>query len=475
MRLSKNSIKYTELPEKVLQFGTGVLLRGLPDYYIDKANKQGVFNGKVVIVKSTGNDTTEFDLQDNLYTHHISGIVDGETLSYDIINESVSRVFAANTHWQQILDCASNPALEIIISNTTEVGILLTNDDVNDRPPASFPGKLLVFLFERYKYFNGDSSRGMIIIPTELITGNGAKLKEIVLALAKLNALENDFLEWIDNHNHFCNSLVDRIVPGKFDVSGANYEDELAIISEPYSLWAIETSNEEVKRKLSFAETDETVIVTPDITLYRELKLRLLNGIHTFNCGLAFLKGFNTVKEAIQDEEFYSFAQSLMYDEIIAALVNETVTEEAAMKFAKATLERFQNPFIEHKWLSISLSYSTKMAMRNIPLITNYIQRKNSAPEKMCEGFAAHILFMRGKEKNGKYYGIRKGEEYLINDDNAAFYATCWNKPNIAETVSSILSNTVLWGVDLSSLPYFKDKIIHLLSNISANDNAISA
>lgn len=487
MRLSKyllSQIKDTEtpgkecfeLPEKVLQFGTGVLLRGLPDYYIDKANKRGVFNGRIVVVKSTGNDTSDFSQQDNLYTHNISGIVEGKTVSYNIINASIGRVLAANSDWQLILDCATNPDLEIIISNTTEVGIVLSNDNIKDAPPASFPGKLLAFLLQRYTFFNGDPGKGMIIIPTELITENGSKLKSVLLELSKQNQLDSSFIEWLENHNHFCNSLVDRIVPGKFDVSasGLNYEDNLAIISEPYRLWAIETGEKEVKKKLSFAETDESVVIVPDITLYRELKLRLLNGTHSFNCGLAFLKGFNTVKEAIQNKDFFSFAQSLMYDEIIPALVNETVSEEAAKQFAKATLERFQNPFIEHKWLSISLSYSTKMAMRNVPLITNYINRKNEAPVKMSRGFAAHILFMRGNEKDGKYYGIRNGEEYLISDDNAAFYADCWKKDDIAEVVHAVLTNIKLWGTDLSSLPYFKHQIINILNETPPYENKIS-
>ena len=193
------------LPEKVLQFGTGVLLRGLPDYFIDKANKKGIFNGRVVIVKSTDSGGTDaYAVQDGLFTHCISGIRQQKITEEYIINASVSRVLSAKSQWQQILDCASNPAMEIIISNTTEVGIVLVEEDkISNNPPVSFPGKLLAFLHERYKAFNGDVNKGMVIVPTELITDNGTKLQAIVMELAHLNNLGYAFIDWLENANTF--------------------------------------------------------------------------------------------------------------------------------------------------------------------------------------------------------------------------------------------------------------------------------
>ena len=137
-----------DLPEKVLQFGTGVLLRGLPDYYIDKANKQGIFNGRVVIVKSTDSgDTDAFVTQDGLFTQCVKGINQQKMTEEYIINASISRVLSAKSKWKEVLACAANPALEIIISNTTEVGIVLVEDDkIQGNPPVSFPAKLLAFL-----------------------------------------------------------------------------------------------------------------------------------------------------------------------------------------------------------------------------------------------------------------------------------------------------------------------------------------
>ena len=303
MQLSKNNLgqialqpglnipdsKLLELPEKVLQFGTGVLLRGLPDYFIDKANCQGIFNGRVVVVKSTDSDSTEFDKQDGLYTICIRGIENRKTIQENVISASISRVLSAKSDWKRILECAHNPEMKIIISNTTEVGIQLVQDNITSEPPVSFPGKLLAFLYERFKAFNGSAASGMVIIPTELITDNGSKLESIVLELAHRNNIDFKFIEWLENHNSFCNSLVDRIVPGKPNDEETKrleitlgYKDELLTMSEVFRLWAIE-GDEKIKETLSFGKTDKGIVIVPDITLFKELKLRLLNGTHTFN------------------------------------------------------------------------------------------------------------------------------------------------------------------------------------------------
>jgi len=319
MQLSKNAIrqigtkqgldipdeKIFELPEKVLQFGTGVLLRALPDYFIDKANKQGLFNGRIVVVKSTDSDSSAFDRQDGLYTVCVRGVENGKTVEENIINASVSRVLSAKTEWKRILECAHNPEMKIVFSNTTEVGIQLVQDDITNEPPVSFPGKLLAFLYERFKAFNGSHESGIVIVPTELITDNGTKLEGIVLELAHRNNLDYKFIEWLENHNTFCNSLVDRIVPGKPNAADSKkietelgYQDELMTMSEVFRLWVIE-GDDKVKEVLSFCKVDKAVIIAPDITLFKELKLRLLNGTHTFNCGTAFLCGFNITREAV--------------------------------------------------------------------------------------------------------------------------------------------------------------------------------
>lgn len=449
------------LPEKVLQFGTGVLLRGLPDYFIDKANKQGVFNGRVVVVKSTSHGTTQdFDQQDNLYTISIKGIENGEVVAKNIISSAISRVLTASTEWQQILDLAASPALEVVISNTTEVGIVLTDDDIHAAPPASFPGKLLSVLYHRFKAFDGAADKGLVIVPTELIVDNGTKLKEVLLALATQNNLAPEFINWLKNHNEICNSLVDCIVPGtpekealKKIESELGYKDNLLISSEVYRLWAI-SGNEKTKEKLSFAEVDKGVVITPDINLHRELKLRLLNGTHTLSCGLAFLADCDTVKSAMDDEAVEAYIAHLMKDEIAPA-IPYNVSEQQTEEFALNVLDRFRNPYIKHQWLSITANYSAKLKMRVVPVLLNYAKNFEKAPALMALGFAAYIRFMKpASEKDGNYYGEKNGESYLINDTKAAYLATLWkNNPN--NIVEVILSDISLWGSSLLDIPNF--------------------
>ncbi|CAM3778757.1 tagaturonate reductase [Mucilaginibacter galii] len=464
-----------ELPEKVLQFGTGVLLRGLPDYYIDKANRSGVFNGRVVVVKSTDTGSaTDFDKQDSLYTLSIKGIDNGAQVEEHIVCSAISRVLSAGSDWEKIIKIAQSPDLKIVISNTTEVGIQLVEDSIKNTPPVSFPGKLLAVLYERYKTFNGSKESGLVIVPTELIVDNGKKLKGIVLELAAKDGLEAEFVEWLNNANYFCDSLVDRIVPGKPNAeltaqleSEFGYQDDLRIVSEVYSLWAIQGNNY-VKEVLSFGQVDEGVVVVPDIESYREIKLRLLNGTHTLSCGIAFLSGFRTVKDAMDDAGFTHFINQLMLKEIAPAIPYD-IDYEHASAFAGKVLDRFRNPSIDHQWISISAQYSSKIKGRVIPLLLNHYKSHSVVPEHIALGFAAFIRFMKCKKSDdGKYIGTNHGIDYVITDSQADIFSEAWQKDDLHDVAYTLLNNTILWDADLCSLPGFKEAVLKHLQQVVA-------
>ena len=459
--------KLLALPEKIIQFGTGVLLRGLTDYFVNKANIQGIFNGRIVVVKSTNSGGTDaFTEQKNIYSHSIRGIADGRQVDEIVINSSISRTITANDDWAEILKCAHNPELKIVISNTTEVGIQYVEDDIRAFPPKSFPGKLTAYLYERFNAFGGSAESGMVIVPTELIVGNGTKLRSIVLEHAAAHQLDESFIQWIENSNHFCNSLVDRIVPGKPDVETIQalsekqgFNDELLIVSEVYSLWAIE-GDAHVRAVLNFAEADSGVVIEPDIDIYRELKLRLLNGTHTLSSGLCFLHGLETVREAMETPETAAFISDLMLNELAPAIPFELEPGRAA-EFGNQVLDRFRNPFIRHQLIDITVQYTAKMKMRNIPTLLNHYKKSDQVPVLFAKGFAGFLKFMKPVvHKDENYYGDLNGQPYSIRCDSAAYFDEKWkNAASPQDLAHQVMSDASLWDADLTLLPGFADAV----------------
>ena len=463
------------LPEKVLQFGTGVLLRGLPDHFINKANRMQLFNGRIVVVKSTNTGGTDaFKQQDGLFTLLERGVENGQRVERSSINAAISRVLSATDEWAEILTCAGSGAMQVIISNTTEVGITLLESDATAERPVSFPGRLLAFLEHRYQVFKGSIDAGMVIVPTELIVDNGTQLKTIVTKLAQLKGCDELFLQWLDTANDFCNSLVDRIVPGKLSPAELRmaqqelgYEDELMIMSETYSLWAIETNSERTRNILSFSQADKTVILAADINKFRELKLRLLNGTHTFSCGLAFLAGFATVKDAMNDPDIAGYVSALMLQEIVPLVAQGPISLPEANTFSVQVIDRFKNPYIEHQWLSISVQYSSKMLMRTVPLLEKHYTTSDEVPELMALGFAAYLLFSRPVEKTGNtYYGEYNGQRYPVQDDKAALLYQAWHTEAGNGLAVSVLSQPAIFGSDLTRFNGFAEAVQLYLASL---------
>jgi len=225
-------------------------------------------------------------------------------------------------------------------------------------------------------------------------------------------------------------------------------------MSEPYRLWAIESSDPKVNKTLSFAKTDEGVVITPDISKYRELKLRLLNGTHTFNCGLAHLAGFETVKEGMENKTLSTYVHDLMLHEIAPCIINENLPATEVHEFANKVIERFRNPFLEHKWL-------------NITLLEKHYKQDLDVPAYMALGFAAYLLFMKCKlGENGNYYGNANNKVYLVQDERSGYFSQLWKNKKLKDIVRGALGNQELWGTDLTSLPGFALAVEFYLDSI---------
>jgi tagaturonate reductase len=472
--LNKSSIKKTARPVKVMQYGEGNFLRGFVDYMLDIANEKKFFDGDIVLVKPIeyGN-LDSFHQQDYLYTVSLRGRVDGKEQVTNRIVTSVSGAIDAYNQYEQYAELAKSETLRFVVSNTTEAGIVYDDTDkIELCPPKTYPGKLTKFLYERYSYFKGDNSKGLIILPVELIDDNGIHLKEIVFKLAQLWKLESGFTTWLEEACVFCSTLVDRIVTGypKDEAEKLwaeyGYQDNLIVTGEPFALWVIESSKP-IEDELPLAKAGLPVIFTDNQKPYKQRKVRILNGAHTSFSLASYLAGNDYVLESMQDENIYGFMKKTIYDEIIPTL---DLPKEDLLSFADAVTDRFHNPFIKHALLSISLNSVSKWKARCLPSLLGFVERFSTLPARMTFSLAALMEFYHGTEiREGALIGHRNGQEYTIKDDKEVleFFAENSEK-EISVLVSKFLSNKAFWDQDLTKVPGLEQQIVKSLAEIRA-------
>ncbi|GAW94115.1 tagaturonate reductase [Calderihabitans maritimus] len=463
-----------DLPERVIQFGEGNFLRAFVDWMFHRLNKEGLFNGKVVVVQPIPRGLVSvLNEQDGLYTLFLRGIQNGWLVQEKEVISVISRGINPYEQWEEYLKCAENPEIRYVISNTTEAGIAYVPGENMDNCPSSFPGKLTAYLYRRYQHFQGDPEKGMVIIPCELIDRNGDNLKRIVLKISEEWKLPEGFNTWVKKHNYFLNTLVDRIVTGyprdaEQIWQELGYQDKLLNTGEIFHLWVIE-GDKRFSEELPFHKVGLNVLWVDDMTPYRTRKVRILNGAHTMTVPVAFLYGKDTVKDSVEDPLLGKFIRKGIFEEIVPTL---DFPEEEIKEFARAVVERFQNPFIKHFLIDIALNSISKFKTRVLPSLLSYVREKNSIPKCMGLSLAALMAFYRGRVEDGMLVGKRKGEEYRFRDDLDVleFFVTRWQQyecsGDVRSLVVDVLGSERLWGQELNQVPGLADAVSENLKNI---------
>ena len=376
-----------ERPERIIQFGEGGFLRGFVDWMLQKANESGMYSGNAVVVQPIEQGMCDLlSSQNCVYTHIIRGT---EGVEATLIN-SISRCVKPYENYQDFLDLAKNPDFRFVFSNTTESGISYSEGDkITDTPPKSFPAKVCALLYERFKL----GYDGFVFIPCELIEKNGDTLRKIVLRYAAEWELGDEFINWINEKNDFCNSLVDRIVTGypKDEQIDLGYEDKMLDTSEYFHLWVIE-GDKKYAEELPFDKLGLNVIWTDDLSNYRTRKVRILNGAHTSMVPYAMLRGYDTVRSCVESEEILPYVKKCIYEEIIPTL---DLPEAELKDYADNVLIRFSNPYIKHYLSSIALNSADKFKVRVMPSILEYNKRFGKYPETLMTAFDALYEFYK--------------------------------------------------------------------------------
>ena len=455
----------TERPIKIVQFGEGNFLRAFADWMVDILNEKTEFNGGIAIVKPiSAGDLGRFERQNCLYTVVLRGQENGAVVNTSRVVTSVERAEDGADTWQYLAELAKCPTVRFVISNTTEAGIVLDESDRIDGVPSSYPGKLTKFLYERYLAFNGDPSRGIIILPVELIENNGGKLRECVFALARLWGLSDVFTEWLAESCTFCSTLVDRIVTGYPSAEASaicerlGYKDELLDVGEPFALWVIE-SERDIRSELPFDRAGLPVVFTNNQKPYRERKVRILNGAHTSFVPAAFLSGEEIVRDCMSHPVIRPFIDTCIYHEIMPTLSGKLDGEDI-IRFADSVCERFENPFIDHALISICLNSVSKWKARVLPSVIDSVSVGN-LPHCLIFSFAALCHFYAsGRMTENGFVGTRtvKREKvpYTVSDSREVIDFFVENR-NSSDILQKFASRTDFWGMDLKELPGFAE------------------
>ena len=456
--LDRQTAQAAKYPTKVIQFGEGNFLRAFVDWIIWNTNKATDFNAGVVVVQPIDRGMVDMlNSQDGLYHVNLQGIDKGQAVDsiemIDVINGGLNPY----TQNEEFMALAENPGIRFVISNTTEAGIAFDPScKLDDKPASSYPGKLTQLLYHRYEHFNGDMTKGFIILPCELIFLNGKELKKCIYQYIDLWNLGEGFKAWFEQACGVYCTLVDRIVPGypKDTIDQIHerigFKDNLVVKGEIFHLWVIEAP-ESVAAEFPADKAGLNVLFVPSEAPYHERKVTLLNGPHTVLSPVGYLSGLDTVKECVEDPQVGQFVRKVMYGELMETL---NLPKEELQAFADSVVERFLNPYVKHFVTSIMLNSFPKYKTRDLPGLKTYLERKGELPKGLVLGLAAIITY---------YKGGNRGEVEIVPNDDAAIVALLkdlWATGDLRKVAEGVLAAEFIWGENLNEIPGLTDLVV---------------
>ncbi len=334
----------------IVQFGTSRFLQAHADLFISEALEKGEALGKITVVQTTGaaERAGRLKVLAGGFPVIVRGIENGAEIDRTIQVTSVGRALSTGSDWNEVRRIVVEEA-EILISNTGDTGYNVGKNDLAAAIPASFPGKLLLLLEARFRA----DGRPLTVLPCELVARNGDTLKKVILGLQAEKIADPAFAEWLSTQVVWANTLVDRIVSEPLEPAGA--------VAEPYALWAIEN-----QLGLKLPCTHQSVLLVDDLTPYEKLKLHILNLGHTVLADIWLKTGRpqdETVKAILKDTDILSRLMRIYESEVIPGFAAKGLGSEAR-NYVSLTLDRFRNPFLEHRIRDIANHHAEKIVRR---------------------------------------------------------------------------------------------------------------
>ncbi|NLS20178.1 mannitol dehydrogenase family protein [Rhizobium sp. P40RR-XXII] len=341
---------------RIIQFGTSRFLQAHAAFFVHEARQSGQDVGPITVVQVSGASSRSGRVgafgKTGGYPVVIRGMVSGQPVDRTVQVTSVDRGLSAVEHWDELSRLFVKEA-EFVISNTGDTGYETSRDEdsfgADGQVPRSFPAKLAALLVKRWQA----SGRPLVVLPCELVTGNGRILKQAVINCAELNAVPTQFVTWLDDHVAFAETLVDRIVSQPIEPIGA--------VAEPYALWAIKRAP-----GVRLPCSHPSIVLTDDLDRYERLKLHILNLGHTVLAEIWQRENRpenETVRAILADKEIRARLDALYQTEVLPGFAANGMGDEAKA-YVATTLDRFLNPFLEHRIADIAQHHREKVARR---------------------------------------------------------------------------------------------------------------
>ncbi len=443
-KLNRANFHVESRPIKVLQFGEGNFLRAFVDLAFHKLNEQNKANIGVSVVHSFPRTHSNFQTQDGLYT-----IIESSEQGTDFtIVDCLQEEFEI-TDMDKYKSTAQNLDINIVVSNTTEAGIVYSEDDKEN--PKTFPARLALWLSYRFEELSKQNRNDKVfVLPCELIENNGTQLKKYILKHTELWGFSKECKEWIQSC-YFYDTLVDRIVPG-FPKNFINdfqqkwqYEDNYAVLGEKFFLFAIQGDTEELDKVLPLSTLDLDVIYTDNLPFYRNRKVAVLNGAHTLAVSISILLDYQYVAESLEDKDISTFILNYLKKDVFNVLEGDDETK----RYIESIISRFKNTYLEHQWESISLNTIAKFNTRNLPTLLNM-----KATPKYGLFALASIWYLY-------LQGVRQDTQYDV------FKSTVAGLDSIEQIVDVLWTNKELYPITMPES--WKEQVVHYYKEIEQN------
>lgn len=362
----------------IFQFGTSRFLQAHADLFIHEAMLDNTAAGPITVVQSSGNAERAGRLKalsaPGGFPIRIRGLDGGQTIDREQQVCSVRRTLSTVTDWTRLVRLFADQA-DYVISNTGDSGFAPQPPDRLDRfeQAMSFPAKLRLLLRGRFHH----SARPLTILPMELIQKNGQVLKSRILELSDRD--DRAFTDWLTNQIVWADSLVDRIVSEPLEPAGA--------VAEPYALWAIQKT-----RGLTPPCRHHCVQLVNDLQEFESLKLFILNLGHT--CLVSQWRDMHnppqTVREFLELEPIRSELMDI-YDCEVLPVFASAGREAQARAYMETTMERFRNPFLDHKLSDIAQNHGEKAERRIGGFLKWAMETRNHRPRPRLEAILAGV------------------------------------------------------------------------------------